>query len=308
MNASKKDRAGNWGGLRTWIIPFLLTVVFSSCRESVREYAATESYPEDSTLNTIAVKKAMILIAHDDDMCTMSGTISKLNRQGWEIQVLSFPLAEERNQAHRRACEAILDQVSFYGFGQETYRNDLTDSTIAHEAIPKADFDKVFNRPLVEAEMIRRVNEFGPTVVFSLDNDIGGYGHPDHVLISQLVRDLAEADSIHPQYIYQSVYTRSMMERIMARHDERMKKWGFEGGGWERAKRIYRVEGMPIPDVQVNIVSEAEAKMAYLGSYNERERKTIGFYIPAFEDYSAKEYFGIFDREFFRVLRPGTSR
>jgi hypothetical protein len=43
--------------------------------------------------------------------------------------------------------------------------------------------------------------------------------------------------------------------------------------------------------------------MEYLKSYNERERKTIGFYIPAFEEYSALEYFKVFDREFFNVIK-----
>jgi hypothetical protein len=43
--------------------------------------------------------------------------------------------------------------------------------------------------------------------------------------------------------------------------------------------------------------------MGYLLSYNERERKTMGFYVPAFEDYSATEYFSVFNREFYRVIK-----
>lgn len=60
---------------------------------------------------------------------------------------------------------------------------------------------------------------------------------------------------------------------------------------------------MPEPTVQINITSEAQAKMNYLKSYNKRERKTMGFFIPAFEFYSAEEYFNIFDREFYRVIK-----
>ena len=82
-----------------------------------------------------------------------------------------------------------------------------------------------------------------------------------------------------------------------------MKKWGYAGDGWEHAKNTYTVSGMPEPDVQINILSEAEIKMNYLMSYEERERKTMGFYIPAFFEYEAEEYFKIFDREFFRIIK-----
>jgi hypothetical protein len=82
-----------------------------------------------------------------------------------------------------------------------------------------------------------------------------------------------------------------------------MIEWGFKGDNWEIAKKTYKVKGMPTPTTQIHITSEANEKMDYLNSYNERERKTIGFYIPAFEEYSAEEYFKIFDREFFNIIK-----
>ena len=89
----------------------------------------------------------------------------------------------------------------------------------------------------------------------------------------------------------------------MERHSKRMKSWGFEGNGWEITKKTYNANGAPEPTTQINIENFAEQKMKYLKSYNERERKVMGFYIPAFEQYSAKEYFKIFNREFFRVIK-----
>jgi len=135
-----------------------------------------------------------------------------------------------------------------------------------------------------------------------LENEIGGYGHPDHVMMSQLVLDLSNSGAIKPNYIYQSVYTRHMMDKIMERHSMRMMSWGLPGDMWERSKEAYEVDGMPEPTVQLNIEKEAEEKMNYLNSYNERERKTIGFFIPAFFEYKAKPYFKVFNREFYRVI------
>lgn len=265
-------------------------------------YAATEQYPDDSTLATIKVKRAMIIIAHDDDMAAMTGTISKLHKEGWKIEVLSFPQSKERNEAHIQACAALLDTAIFFDIDPAQLRTDAPINEKPYSAIPKSEFPRIFNRAAVEPELIRRVREFEPSVVFTLDHEIGGYGHPEHVFLSQLVVDLVELDSIRPSFVYQSVYTPHMTKTIMHRHSEQMKKWGFPGDEWEKSKKTYGVTGMPQPTVQIIITEQAEAKMAFMESYDERERKTMNFYIPAFEEYSAEAYFSIFNREFFRVI------
>ncbi len=283
----------------------LFLITFYSCgqREDVRPYAATEIYPEDTLLQTIHPKRAMIVIAHDDDMCAMAGTVSQLNKQGWEIAVMSFSKTPERNEAQVKACSNILDTVMFVEMQPEQFRNDLEIEKKSYYAIPKDTFKDVFNTPLVEAEFVKSINEFKPSIIFTLDNEMGGYGHPEHVFVSQLVIDLAAEQKISPAYIYQSVFTDHMENTIMQRHAQRMISWGFPGDEWENAKKIYKVDGMPEPTVQVNILSEAELKMNYLRSYNERERKTLGFFVPEFEEYDAEEYFKIFDREFFRIIK-----
>jgi LmbE family N-acetylglucosaminyl deacetylase len=282
----------------------ILMVLLFACKpaEDVRPYAPVESYPEDTILAGIQEKRAMIVIAHDDDMCGMAGTISKLNKMGWEIGVISFSKSEERNAAQIKACRTILDTVMFIELQPEEYRKDLTGEVNPYYAIPKERFDSIFNRALVETELLKRLQAFKPTVLFSLDNEMGGYGHPEHVFMSQLIIDLANEGRITPKYIYQSVYTDHMENSIMARHARRMKSWGFPGDEWENAKKAYGVDGMPVPSVQLSITSEANEKMDYLKSYNKRERKVMGFFIPEFERYDAETYFAIFDREFFRVL------
>jgi LmbE family N-acetylglucosaminyl deacetylase len=289
--------------INSLLFGFALFALFA-CKtvEDVTPYAATETYPEDTQLSTLTTKKAMVIVAHDDDMCLTSGTISRLNKQGWEIRVLSLPQADERNAAHLKACRNILDSVIFFDLSEGKYRFDLDTTQYAYRAISTDKYDEIFNRELLEKQIIEKVNEFNPSVIFSLDNEVGGYGHPDHVMVSQLVYDLAQSKKIQPQFIYQSVYTNHMQESIMKRHSEQMKSWGFPGDMWEFAKKTYKVDRIPEPTVQINIEDQAKEKMAYLNSYNERERKTIGHFVPAFMEYDAETYFGIFNREFYRVI------
>jgi len=281
----------------------LLSLIFGCAREDVRQYAPIEKFPDDTLLETIEKKRAMMVIAHDDDMCAMAGTASLLNKDGWEIAVISFSKTPERNNAQIKACKSILDTVIFVELKPKQIRNDNEKERKAYYAFPKDSFDVVFNKAIIENKFIKHINKFDPKIIFTLDNELGGYGHPEHVLISQMVIDLTKANRISPSYIYQSVYTDHMENSIMERHSKRMQSWGFPGDEWDNAKEIYEVDGMPEPTVQVNIKGESQAKMNYLKSYNKRERKTIGFFVPAFEEYSAEEYFEIFDREFYRVIK-----
>lgn len=51
--------------------------------EELRHYAATENFPFDTYLDTVSVKRALVIVAHDDDDRTMSGTLHGSTRKGW---------------------------------------------------------------------------------------------------------------------------------------------------------------------------------------------------------------------------------
>jgi len=288
-------------------ISLLVIIMFlQACiSEDILPYAPTETYPEDEVLASMSDtdRKAMVVIAHDDDMCAMSGTMAYLNEKGWEIAVLSMSKGELRNEAQRRACASIADTVIFANISLNELRMDDGKARPHYHAFPKDSFDIIFNKELVRREYLEHITKFDPNVMFTLDTAMGGYGHPEHVLISQMVLDLSRSGDIKSDYIYQSVFTDHMENSIMERHSKQMKEWGFPGNAWEKAKDIYDAQdGMSQPTVQINIEDYAQTKMQYLKSYNERERKIIGYFIPAYEEYDAEEYFKIFDREFFHVI------
>ncbi|MBK8404741.1 MAG: PIG-L family deacetylase [Saprospiraceae bacterium] len=145
----------------------------------ITQFAPTETFLNDTLLQNIDPKRAMIIVAHDDDICGMAGTISKLHKDGWEIAVVSFSKSPERNAAQILACRNILDTVMFVNLTPEQYRNDLKSTKNPYDPIPKNRLNDVFNKEVIEREYIKHINEFKPTVIFSLDNEMGGYGHPN---------------------------------------------------------------------------------------------------------------------------------
>ena len=282
----------------------LASLALNSCksREDIRPYSAVETYPNDQNLEKISIKKAMVINAHDDDMCGMTGTISMLKSLGWEIRILTIPQSNERNFSHIKACKRLSDSVSFFNITYPEFRTDFETNKTPYKAIPLAEFEHIFRSEKIELELVNRVNSFQPSVIFTLDNEIGGYGHPEHIFMSNLVLGLTKSGRIKPKFIYQSVYSPSMMEKIMDRHSKRMVSWGLDGSEWEKAKETYKIKELPQPNVQINITSQSKIKMAWLYSYKERERKTMDFYVPAFSQYSADKYFEVFNREFYRVF------
>ncbi|MCB0401753.1 MAG: PIG-L family deacetylase [Flavobacteriales bacterium] len=286
----------------------MLTLLVLGCRDSIsidelRIYAPTESYPEDTYLSTVAEKRALVIGAHGDDDVIMAGTIAKLKADGWIIKRIMFRSEEPGDVSRMATSKIIHNGFEFIELGGKAYRNDMDTVQYPYMPIPKERFDQVFERQEIADELITKINRFQPTVIFTLDHEMGGYGHPDHIFISQLVLDLCEEKAIQPQKIYQGVYTDHMEEQIVEiRLTELVKKWGFPSPYMSAISMYNLPEGMPGPDVEVNIHDQAETKMAYIKSFNEEEQRTIGKFMPYYDAFDAQEYFRVFDREFFRVI------
>jgi LmbE family N-acetylglucosaminyl deacetylase len=278
--------------------------ITAQSKSEIQKLAAEEVFPKDNYLDNVIRKKALIVTAHDDDDASMAGTIAMLNEQGWEIKQICFTSGDnKRDEALVKAGKFILDEIEFIDIHPDKRRTRIDKDMEPYMPIPKKEIPGSFDTDLFLPLLIRKINEFKPTVIFSLDNEMGGYGHPEHILVSQMLVDSFAAGKIHPERIYQSVYPNSMEKKILEeRLTALLKKWGYPSS-YMIAREIYNIAGMPEPDVEINIENYSKQKMSFLRAFEERERKTIAFFIPYFQDFDHKEYFSVFNREFFRVIK-----
>ena len=255
----------------------------------LKKMAATEKYPEDQFLDTVSNKKALVVVAHDDDDCAMSGTIEKLKAAGWTVQHICFVTHLDVAGTEKIPTDGI------YRAGLDTMKNP-------YMPIPASEFEKQFPRTKIADALLEKVNAFQPAAIFTLDNELGGYGHPEHIFISKLVYDLFQAGQLNTQRIYQSVYTDHMEKEIVDNWlDARLKKWGYPNAT-RIAREMYHIGGMPEPTAEVNIRPYASQKMSYLRNYPEDVRKNLRKFVPYFEEFDAETYFSVFDKEYFRVV------
>jgi len=256
-----------------------------------------EKYPEDTYLKNEQKKTALIIVAHDDDATLFSGTTSLLAANGWDISFLCF-----YTHLHRPEDNPIRKQEMKKVSEIQGLKNlDLIDFTIAKDKsklgympIPYNQFPEYYKIDSLKMYIQDAIMRYNPSVIFTLDNVIGLYGNPVHVLVGQIVADICSSykDSLDfsVKKIYQNVLPYTQAEKIM-----RNKAVYSEG------KRIYGSDGMPSPDVQINISSFASTKKKVILA-NASQHRNLKKFFPYFHYYPGWLYFGIFNKEYFRII------
>lgn len=266
--------------------------------------AAQESYPEDSYFKTETNNRsALIIVAHDDDMVGCAGTISMLCDEGWKISELCFyqqgGLYFKKDSAKNPIRKKSLEQVGKIQGLQSVhpvdfnFRNDMQTEK-SYMPMPYSRFNENYKTDSLTGYIADYINRFKPSVIFTLDNVMGGYGHPDHTMMSQLVLKYCKEHKNDPGFtvkkIYQPVFPPSLANRVMGKMPV-----------YNEAKKVYQCDGPPLPDVQVNIYPYAKKKKECMKAYT-TEQNSLKKIWPYYNWYPSWIYFKIFDRDFYRIL------
>lgn len=258
---------------------------------------AKEVYTEDTYLLQEKNKVALVIVAHDDDAISCAGTLSKLCAEGWTIRESCFYSkwgGDARDSVRKESLKkaAQMEGLSGIDFHEFAIRNDLKTNETPYKAMPVRLFDSIYRLDSISEIIKNYIHKYRPSVILTLDDSIGGYGHPDHVVVSRMVlkycMEHKNDSGFSVRKIYQPVFTPSMAEAIL-------------GEGYQQAKKIYECNGMPLPDVQVKISEKGEQKKQAMLVYT-TEQNSLRKFWPYYHWYPSSVYFKIFDREFFRVI------
>jgi LmbE family N-acetylglucosaminyl deacetylase len=258
-----------------------------------------ENYPEDSYLQNPQNKTALIIVAHDDDAAPFSGTTSLLAAHDWDIIFMCFYTSYWRPEEKPVRKLEMEEAAKIQGFKHLelvdfTLRNRLDTVKQPWRPVPYDRFTDNFKIDSLNVYILDAIERYRPNVIFTLDNVIGAYGHPEHVLVSQSITEICSLykDSLNfpVKKIYQSVLPHSLAEKIMGHMDV-----------YSEGKRIYGCNGIPSPDVQINISAFAISKKKVFLAHASQHRNLKKF-IPYYHYYPGWLYFGIFNKEYFRII------
>ncbi|MEY3399322.1 MAG: hypothetical protein RL220_1916 [Bacteroidota bacterium] len=256
-----------------------------------------ETYPSDSFLKAVSNKTALIITAHDDDAVAFSGTVRQLVEDGWKVHYMTFygNWRPEDNPVRKQEAALFSDILGI----SETELIDfdiLKTDTVKEPWMPVQYklFANYFRMDSLRRMIDDRVQRIKPSVIFTLDEVMGGYGHPQHVCVSKCIHQVCDTLKSHGdcpvQRIYQCVMPPSQNERIVG-----------DLPVFRAAKEVYETEGMPLPDVEISITDCAAEKMSVMRAFESQKRNLKKFW-PSYNLYPSWVYFGIFDREYFHIV------
>lgn len=261
--------------------------------------APDEVYSEDTFLMNEKNRSALIIVAHDDDASTFSGTTSLLAQEGWDVSFVCFYseiYRPEDNPLRRLEMEKVsniqgLKEINLIDF---TPRKRLDTVSRPWLPIPYNSFNDNYYTDSLTAYISAAIEKYNPSVVFTLDKVIGGYGHPEHVLVCRVIENICNArkDSLASSVkkIYQYVMPPSQAEKVNGSYET-----------YIEGKKIYGCNGMPVPDVQIDISPVAKIKRRVFFAHASQHRN-LKKYFPFYRYYPGSIYFGIFDKEYFSII------
>lgn len=261
--------------------------------------AKSEEYSNDTYLSSEHNKSALIVVAHDDDACMFAGTISKLVDEGWKNNFLcfySYHWKPEENSVRKSEMKnvAVIEGFKSLKLVDLELRNRLDTIEKPWMPIPYDKFSENFNVDSLKTFILKSINDNSPSVIFILDNIIGLYGHPEHILVGRVVEEicLSYKDSVGfpVKKIYMSVLPPLQAEKIVGKV-----------GAYIEGKKIYNCYGMPIPDVQIDISSFGSKKKEIILAEHSQHRNFKKF-VPYYQYYPGWLYYYIFNREYFKII------
>lgn len=225
--------------------------------------------------------RILYVVAHPDDEVLMSGTLSIL-KQRFHLPVKAlylthgedgptFDLVPKSGLKQRRAEE--LERVKEILSLDEMVVCDYPDRYLADQ-----DFDAVCQTVRAEAEA------FAPTYIFTFDENIGMYGHTDHVAAGRAaVRIAKELDGV--KGVFEMTLPSGMLSLAL-----KMSRTFRE--------RYDPARGLPQPNVAANIYRWRKIRFAVTRAH-ETQTAVMRELQPYYDKLPRCLYYAIFDREYF---------
>jgi N-acetylglucosamine malate deacetylase 2 len=270
---------------------FLLILLHSSgCNSKKVDYQLISSY-QDNTIPEAEITvndstRALVIMPHADDETIAGGLIALLKDRGARIHLLTLCKHNEERLSELR-CSATklgIETVETAGFINNTWDDIMQDKIIFW-------YDQ---KDSIKTVINNKINSFSPHILITYDSQIGGYGHPEHRISAELT-ELIFNENIHnpefdPAMIFQITLSEDLESFLVAKSP-----------GYELARKLTGSDGLPKPDVAVDIRKYWKVKNEAAGCHRSQIDILKRFYIT----YNAKDeenHINAFSKEYYRVI------
>jgi LmbE family N-acetylglucosaminyl deacetylase len=250
-------------------------------------------------------KKALAIFAHPDDEITIIGTMKMLKSQGVETGICYMTRGEAGLNGSiidvtkiKELADTSLNKLKKQLGQRRTKEVDKIASILElnyHEMFDFPD-SRTSNVPMDSLKKVIRslIQKYQPSVLFTLDDKVGLYGHPDHRNVSKAVLEVFQEDEGKPNFSPQKLYQVTLPKDMIA----------FALKIAEGFRKNYPQDpnkGLPQADLCVNISAYGRYKRDCMLAHVS-QRPTFDDMQPGFATLPPWLYFRVFDKEYFHVI------
>jgi LmbE family N-acetylglucosaminyl deacetylase len=251
-----------------------------------QEIILLDDFPLDKSVN-----KIMVVFAHPDDEIVMAGTLIKLGQNPQNQLIAIYVTRGEAGPTGGIVQQEALGQQR--SREMETIRKILNYKYLHYLDFPDSGLIKTEPK-LVKAKIEQLIQNHQPQIILTYDDKVGLYGHPDHRLTGQWVKEIFEKNKKQPDFSVKKVYCATLGKKMIATALSLS----------EAFKKNYPKDndkGLPPPVVAINIVSVGHLKKTAIQAHISQQ-SVMNDVFPFYGYFPAWFYFRVFDREYFAVL------
>lgn len=231
-----------------------------------------------------APRRIMAIWAHPDDEITSAGTLSALARGGAALTLVYLTAGEAaRDTGYSRKELAVARREEAKAAGALLGASHV-------EVLDFPDSGLATTDPAVaKAAIAGLIERFQPGVIVSFDEQVGFYGHPDHVQTGRWVREVVDEGAPSVTRLYQATLPKALVSLALKLVQAFRDNYPSDPA-----------RGLPPATLAFPIAAQARAKRQ-LVDVHKSQAKIIADVQPYYDRVPAWLYYRLFDREYFAL-------
>ena len=231
-----------------------------------------------------APRRIMAIWAHPDDEITSAGTLSALARGGADLTLVYLTAGEaarDTGNSREELAKVRREEAKAAGAllgASHVEVLDFPDSGLATT-------DHAVAKAAIAAQIVR----FQPGVIVSFDEQVGFYGHPDHVQTGRWVREVVDEGAPSVTRLYQATLPKALVSLALKLVQAFRDNYPADPA-----------RGLPSATLAFPIAAQARTKRQLL-DVHKSQAKIIADVQPYYDRVPAWLYYRLFDREYFTL-------
>lgn len=269
---------------------FILFSFFDKGIDYVK-YKESQDYNIPLFADSFKNKMALFIFPHPDDEIVCAGTIAQLKNNGWMVNLLTLTQGQpnektiRKNEWTKAVSELAIDNYEILDLPNNSWDNIMKNNIIFWYE----------NTDSIENIIYRSIQKYKPSLLFTYDTALGGYGHPEH-RISALA-----ASNVFVKHKPDTLFS---VERILqiTLPEKQEQLMLSSAGSYKNAMKFTGNKSLPNPTVAFAISKYWNLKRNAASQYVSQSGSMKRFFLlPEIQD--TTNHYNAFDREYYFEIK-----